>query len=155
MKKLLSISVLAAAACLVASVSTAGSPMGHSGPPFGRDPAQIVSHMSKRLNLSDDQQSQITTLLEAEQDQVRGDRDQLKILRNQLMSAEGDFDSDSAKYIADEMGVISGKLVFSRASTLAEINQVLNEEQRDALGEFMQERKGHRGERHNGSKRPR
>lgn len=125
--------------------------MGHSGPPFDRDPAIMVAHMSQRLDLSDDQQSQITTLLEAEQDQVQNDRDQLKSLREQLISMEGDFDSDATRYITDEMGVLRGRLTYNRASTFSEINQILTEEQREKLSGFI----GERGERHNKANRAR
>ncbi|MBE9540623.1 MAG: Spy/CpxP family protein refolding chaperone [Proteobacteria bacterium] len=155
MKNLLSISALVAAAFLSASVSIAGPPMGHSGPPFGQDPAIMIAHMSQRLDLSDDQQSQITTLLEAEQDQMQNNRDQLKSLREQLMSMEGDFDSDTARYITDEMGVLSGRLAYNRASTFSEINQILTEEQREKLSGFIEERGGRRGERHNKANRAR
>jgi len=155
MKNLPLKSVLVAAAFLVASVSIAGPSMGHSGPPFERDPTELVSHMAERLDLSDDQQSRITTLLEAEHGQVQSDRDQLKSLRDQLVSMEGDFDSDSTRVITDEMGVISGRLAYSRASTFSEINQILTEDQRDKLDGFMQGRTGRRGERHNNSKHPR
>ncbi len=136
-----------ATACLLAALIFPTASVAKPGGPSGHDPVQMVERMTQRLDLTEQQQSEITALLEAEQENVRGEREQLKGLREQLISHGEDFDSDSARKTADNIGVISGNLAYARAYTLSEVNKILTEDQRAQLGSFMDERGGHRGER--------
>lgn len=145
----LSISKMAvvATASLLASLSFSGAAIAERGAPPGHDPVQMVEKMTQRLNLTEQQQSQITALLESEKENVRSEREQLKGLREQLTSHDGEFDSDSARKTADKIGVISGNLAYARAYTQSELNKILTEDQQAQLSSFMNERGGHRGER--------
>lgn len=148
MNNFLSKSAAVATACLLASMTYAGAPMGQSGPPFGHEPAQMAKQMADRLDLSDDQQAQITALLISEKENVQDEREQLKSLREQLASHTGEFDSDNARETADKIGVISGNLAYARAYSFSKINNILTEEQQAQLGRFMADRNSRRGERH-------
>ena len=151
MKKLVSRSAIVAVACLLTTLAIAESPMGRSGPPSGRDPAQIISHMADRLDLSEEQQTEITALLTAEREKMQYEHDKLAQLRKQLMSQTGEFDDYTVRNITDQMGVISGKLAYSKAFTLSEVSKILTEEQRAKLVGFLKDkgdRSGSRGGRH-------
>lgn len=148
MKKLLSRTAIGAMVCLIATLVIAGPPMGRPGPPFGQNPAQMAGHMADRLDMSDDQRIQVKALLEAEHKRLQTERGKLAELRSQLMSMYDEFDSEKAKEITDQMGIISGKLAYSRAHSLSEISEILTEEQRAQLGSFLKDRPCGWGDRH-------
>lgn len=156
MKKMVSRSAIVAAACLLTTLAIAEPPMGRSGGLSGRDPAQMVSHMADRLDLSEDQQTEITALLTAEQEKMQNEHYKLTELRNQLMSQTDEFDDDKVREITNDMGVISGELAYSRTFTFSEINKILTEDQQAKLESFLKDRgdrsggRGGRESRHKG-----
>ena len=138
-------------ACLVASMTFAGPPMGHPGAPLGHSPEKMLRQMTNHLDLSDDQQSQIAELLKSEHKKIRSERDQLKNLRDQLKPNGEEFNTDEAREAADKIGVISGNIAYARAYTMAEIHTILTDDQRENLHKLSEERDCRRGER---NKRP-
>ena len=103
------------------------------------DPAQMVARMADKLDLSEEQQSGIEAILTETREQSAADHARLRELRQQLRSQRGEFDADAARRQADEIGQITGRMVYQAASTQAQVYQLLNDEQRAELGEFMED----------------
>jgi Spy/CpxP family protein refolding chaperone len=60
----------------------------------------------------------------------------------------GAFDAGEAQRLADEIGQITSRMVYQAASTQARIYQLLDEEQRAELGEFMEDHEPRRDRWH-------
>ncbi len=140
MNRLIRRAAIVTVACMVASMTFAGPPMGHSDAPFGHSPEKILRQMTDRLDLSEDQQSHIAQLLKSEHKKMRSERDQLKNLRDQLKPDGEEFNTDKAREAADEIGVISGNMAYARASTMAKINTILTDDQQKNLHKLSAER---------------
>jgi len=112
------------------------------------DPARMVAHMADRLDLSEDQQAGIEALLSESREQSAADHARLRELRQQLRMQRGAFDAGEAQRLADEIGQITSRMVYQAASTQARIYQLLDEEQRAELGEFMEDHEPRRDRWH-------
>ncbi|MCB1676868.1 MAG: Spy/CpxP family protein refolding chaperone [Halioglobus sp.] len=104
------------------------------------DPGRMLDHMDERLDLSDDQRSQIEELLNATREKNRTDREQLATLREKLHALREDFDSDRARAIATQIGEITGNMVFEMSRTHAQVFALLDAEQRAEMDELMERR---------------
>ena len=112
------------------------------------DPARMVERMADKLDLSAEQQTGVEAILAETRDKSAEDHARLRELRQQLRGMRGDFDADSARRVADEIGQITGRMVFQATSTQARIYQLLNAEQRAELDEFMEEHEPRRDRWH-------
>lgn len=112
------------------------------------DPAQMVARMADKLDLSEDQQAGIETILTETRQQSAADHARLRELRQQLRAQPGAFDADAARRQADEIGQITGRMVYQAASTQAQIYQLLDEEQRAEMEEFMEDHEPRRDRWH-------
>ena len=54
-----------------------------------------------------------------------------------MMAMRGDFDPGKAQAIADEIGQLTGRMVYQASETFAQVYQVLNAEQRTQLESMM------------------
>jgi len=140
MNKILVRSLTAIAVFVVATMAFARPAAGPPEGPFDLDPEQVVSHMTEKLDLNEDQQAQIVALLEARQEEMKGERAKLEKLNRKLVEQGNGFDSDRAREIADEIGATSANLAYARAEGHAQINEVLTDEQQTQLSEFFQMR---------------
>ena len=139
MNNLLVKSLAAIAVCAVASMAFARPPAGPPGHPLELDPEQVVTHMTEKLDLNEDQQSQILVLLKSRQDEMKSERARMEKLHRQLMEQGAEFDSDRAREI-DEIGATTANLAYARAEGHAQINEILTEDQQAELGEFVERR---------------
>lgn len=122
------------------------------GPPEGmaRDPVRMLGHMSRYLDLSVEQQSEVQSLLDSAQESTAADHQRMRELRTRLMSMRADFDAAQAQQIADEIGQLTGAMVYQASATLSQVYRLLDAEQRAQLDELMAQRGKDRGRPHRG-----
>jgi Spy/CpxP family protein refolding chaperone len=105
----------------------------------------MVSYLSRKLNLTEEQEAGVNELLTASIEEFEPDMQRLRTLHKQLRNPAGAFDEVSAREAADEIGGITARMVFLKASTFAEISGLLTEEQRLQALELMEKRGERRG----------
>jgi Spy/CpxP family protein refolding chaperone len=126
------------------SLSATSWAMKHGGG-MDHDPARLVAHMTQQLDLSEEQQNQVAGLLNSSQEQNAADRERLQVLREQMHAQRQNFDSGEAQKLADEIGEITGRMVFNATKTHSEIYQLLTAEQRQEMDALMEKRSERRG----------
>ena len=112
---------------------------------MGGDPTRMISHLSDRLDLSGEQQTEVESLVESAKQSSATDRARMKELRAEMMAMKGDFDPGKAQAIADEIGQLTGRMVYQASETFAQVYQVLDDEQQTELDEMMAKWSEHRG----------
>ncbi len=107
----------------------------------------MLRRMNRELNLSDAQQSQIKSILQAERAKTQPIREQLR--QNQLSQnngVTGNFDEAQARTFANKQSQLMSDLMVERARTKSQIFAVLTPDQRQKAQQLMQE---HRQRRQN------
>lgn len=117
--------------------------MGHGEGP-GHDPATMMSHMTARLDLTEEQQLKVNELMASSSEQMGADRARLHQLREEMRGQRDNFDAGQAQVIADEFGEISGRMMYQFASTYAGIYQLLSDEQKAEMDSLMEKRAARR-----------
>ncbi len=113
--------------------------MGHGGP--GKmDPERMISRLSEHLSLTEQQESQVRSIMEQNSDQARADRERLQVLREELEQQRSNFDPGQAQKLADELGEISARMAYSFTSKQAQVYEVLSDEQRAEFEQLQAER---------------
>jgi Spy/CpxP family protein refolding chaperone len=115
---------------------------------MGGDPARMIAYLSDRLDLSAEQQTEVDSLALAAKQGSDADRARMNELRSQMLAMKGNFDPGTAQSVADEIGQLTGRMVYRASETFARVYQVLNSEQRTELDSMMAkhgERGGRRG----------
>lgn len=115
--------------------------------------SHIVSHLSDRLDLSDEQQAGIETALAAGAEQTALDRERLRELKQLLQAQVADFDAGKTQTLADEIGQLSTRMSYNRTAAFAQAYQLLDKEQRAQLDALLEERGARRSKwqrRHGG-----
>lgn len=148
-KALLGVVAPALATLVVAAASWSMS--GSEAP--RHDPQQKVSHLAKMLQLTEEQEVSVKTLLMASFEESEADHERLRALRAELLDQPESFVEATAQSAADEIGQITSRMVYRMASTRAAIYQLLDDEQRLAMNE-MDEWSGKRGDKRHGHQRP-
>ena len=103
------------------------------------DPQQATAYMSAHLSLDESQEASIEELLRNAMSESAEDRARIGSLRDALREQRGAFDEQQARAFAEEIGEIMARMVYRRASTQAEIYELLDADQRaamDSLGEL-------------------
>jgi len=126
------------------SLSATSWAMSH-GAGMDHDPGRMVAHMAQRLDLSEEQQNRVEELLTSSREQSAADRERLQVLRKQMHAQRNDFNTGEAQKIADEIGEITGRVVFDATRTHAEVYQLLTDEQRQEMDAMMEKRGERRG----------
>ena len=121
------------------SLSATSWAMKHGGG-MDHDPARVVAHMAERLDLSAEQESRVEELLASSRENNAADRKRLQVLREQMRAQRQNFDSGEAQKMADEIGEITGRMVFDATRTQAEVYQLLTDEQRQEMDALMEKR---------------
>lgn len=105
----------------------------------------FLGQMSKALDLSPDQQTQIEALLAAEREAEADLMQQAATLRLQLRQAEwgSSFDEGSVRSVAASLAQLEQELTVSRAKTRFQVNQLLTSAQR-TLAQKLEPEQGHR-----------
>lgn len=109
------------------------------------DASRTVERMADRLDMSDEQRAKIEAILEAGGEQTTPDRERLQELKQLMHAQAANFDAGEAQTLADEIGEISGRLSYSLTAGYAEIYQLLDEEQRQQMDEWREQREARRG----------
>lgn len=136
-RKLAVIGMLLATMVAAASVH-AGSGKGHSyGPPSGgmMETGQGIDRMAKVLKLTDAQQTQIKSLLDAEKEKMKPVFESIHEKRDQLrtLSEATSFDEAAVRTIATAIAQEEIELMVSRTRTQSKINALLTADQRELL----------------------
>src|SRR5215471_4356762 len=128
--------VLAVAAGLTVSVAAQG-PHGR----FGHHEGWMLRHMTKELNLTEAQQTQIKGILAAEKSKIQPLMKQLhdnRIAANSNFT--GNFDEAQVRAQANQQAQIMSDLMVERAREKSQIYAVLTPEQQAKAKQLMQER---------------
>jgi len=137
---------LCAAALAAATVVSAGAvAMGPPAEGMQADPARMMSHMGKELDLSAEQQAKIEALMTAARQASATDQKRMQALRTEMMAMRDNFDATKARKAADEIGQVTGRLVFQASETWSQVYQLLTVEQKAKLDELMAQRTQRRG----------
>ncbi|MCS7080924.1 MAG: Spy/CpxP family protein refolding chaperone [Chloracidobacterium sp.] len=125
----------------------------------GRDPGPdrfmgfFLKRMAAELNLTEEQQTQIRQILEAERATVAPLKTQLKTGYDQLhtLGTDGIFNEVQVRAIAQQQAQAIAELIVSRERTKARIAAVLTPEQRERAKQMLerfQQRRHNHGWRH-------
>jgi len=107
---------------------------------FGPD-GWMLRHMTRKLNLTEAQQSQIKGILQTERGKIQPLMQQLR--QNQQAedaAVNGTFDETQARTFAGKQTQIMADLIVEKERTKSEIYAVLTPDQRSKALELMQER---------------
>ena len=159
MKK--STNYLLAGALVMSSVGLAGMvtamPYG-DGPGCGRGGNQVeagykrggrgfnVDRMAQRLDLTDDQRTQLQAVLAAAKPRMSDLRSELQASRKKLreLMQTSPIDEAEVRNIAETQGDLKADMIVLRAQQRAEINAVLTDEQRTQWVEMRGKRRRYR-----------
>ena len=145
LKKWLLRATLAGATAISAGAWTMGHPGGTD-----HDPARMLAHMADKLELDTAQRAEVEKLLTGAKQANAADRNRMEDLRAELMAQQNSFDPFAAQRIADEIGQITGRMVYRASETWAQVYQLLNAEQRVALDAMIAKRRARRDKWHQG-----
>lgn len=135
-------SVIVGAALVSVAAWSMGPARGGEG-----DPVRALAHISEQLDLSADQQSKVKSLLASAQETSAAERKRMQVLRAEMMAMRDSFNAEKARQTADEIGQITGRMVYQASETMSQVYQLLNAEQKAELDAMMAKRDGHRGKR--------
>ena len=120
----------------------------------GGDPSRMIAHMSNKLDLSSEQKTEVEALVATAKEAGEADRARMQELRTQMFAMKSDFDPGKAQTVADEIGQLTGRMVYQASETFAKVYQVLDAEQRTKLDEMMAKRGERGGRRGHGGDKP-
>jgi len=101
---------------------------------------QILQHIVGKLNLTDDQKSQIKTALGGEKDALKNLLGQLHDARKNLRAAiqAGDANETSVRAASAKVASAEADLAVERMKLFGKIAPILTDEQRRQISDFMQ-----------------
>ena len=123
---------------LTAILLTAGLSLSASGQmPGAQEPPDQVAQLVQMLDLSEDQETEIRTLL----DQISPEIDELQVkaqgIQERLREQAGaDFDEEAIRKIAGELGEVTGELTALSVILQSKVEAVFTAEQREHLEEI-------------------
>ncbi len=146
---------LCAAALAAANVVSVGAwAMGPQAEGMQPDPGRIMDQMGAKLGLSAEQQAKIKELTTAARQASAADHKRMQELRTEMSAMRDSFDATRARKTADEIGQVTGRLVFQASETWSQVYQVLNAEQKAKLDEMIAQRTQGRGKWRAGGEKP-
>jgi periplasmic protein CpxP/Spy len=140
--------VLALAAGLTAAV-TQGAGIGKGTGAHGHHDGWMLRRMTRELNLTEAQQTQIKSILQAQKAKTQPIREQLRQNRASANdgAATGTFNEAQARTLANKQAQLMSDLMVERERTKAQIFAVLTPDQRQKAQQLMQEHRGRRQHR--------
>jgi protein CpxP len=115
---------------------------------FGRHSGWMLKHMTKELNLTDAQQTQIKGIMAEEKSKIGPLRQQLRQNEQaQNANINGTFNETQARAFAGKQAQLMTDLMVEKQRTRSQIFAVLTPEQRQKAQQLMQERQQRRQER--------
>jgi len=142
---ILAVILMALAAGLAATASAQ-----HRGMGFGRNNGWMLKHMTRQLNLTEAQQTQIKGIMADEKTKIKPMMQQLR--QNQKAedaNVNGSFDENQARAFANKQAQLMTDLIVEKERMRSQVYAVLTPEQRQKALQLMQERQQHRQERMN------
>lgn len=134
--------LLAATIALAATMFAQGHGMRH-----GRR-GWILQRMTKQLNLTEAQQQQVKTILQAERTKIQPAMQQLRQNQQAENAAiTGQFDEAKARDFAQKQAALITDITVEKERTKSQIYALLTPEQRQKALQLMQQRQQRRAER--------
>ena len=115
---------------------------------FGRHNGWMLKRMTKQLDLTEAQQTQIKGILAGEKTKIQPLMQQLR--QNQQAedaNVNGTFDENQARAFANKQAQLMTDLIVEKERMRSQVYAVLTPEQRQKALQLMQERQQHRQER--------
>lgn len=105
-----------------------------------------VDRMAKKLDLSDDQRTQIEAIIAASKQQKSDQRDKMQANREQIkeLTQRSPLDEAAVRTVADAQGDLKADMIMLQAQQRAKIHAVLTDEQRAELEDMGGKKRGHR-----------
>ncbi|MGZ4828790.1 MAG: Spy/CpxP family protein refolding chaperone [Candidatus Angelobacter sp.] len=142
-----SIIIAAILMALAAGLATAAFAQ-HRGMGFGRNNGWMLKHMTRQLNLTEAQQTQIKGIMAEEKTKIRPMMQQLRQNEQaENANVNGSFDENQARAFAGKQAQLMTDLIVEKERTRSQVYAVLTPEQRQKALQLMQERQQHRQER--------
>jgi Spy/CpxP family protein refolding chaperone len=120
----------------------------HRGMGFGRNNGWMLKHMTRQLNLTDAQQTQIKGIMSDEKTKIKPMMQQLR--QNQQVedaNVNGSFNENQARAFANKQAQLMTDLIVEKERMRSQVYAVLTPEQQQKALQLMQERQQHRQER--------
>ena len=120
----------------------------HRGMGFGRNNGWMLKHMTRQLNLTEAQQTQIKGIMAGEKTRIKPMMQQLR--QNQQTedaNINGSFDENQARTFANKQAQLMTDLIVEKERMRSQVYAVLTPEQRQKALQLTQERQQHRQER--------
>ena len=122
-----------------------GQNFGHG---FRHHGGWMLQHMTKELNLTTDQQTQIKGIMQAQKSKVQPLMQQMRQNRQaEEANITGNFDENQARAFANKQSQIMSDLIVERERTKSQIYAVLTPDQRQKAQQLMQQRQQRMKER--------
>jgi periplasmic protein CpxP/Spy len=108
----------------------------------------MLQHMTKALNLTEAQQAQVKTIMQAERAKVQPIMQQLRQNEQaQNTGVTGEFDEAKARDFAQKQSQLMADMIVEKQRTKSQIYAVLTPEQRQKALQLMQQREQRRSQR--------
>lgn len=108
----------------------------------------MLQHMTKALNLTEAQQAQVKTIMQAERAKIQPIMQQLRQNEQaQNASVTGEFDEAKARDFAQKQSQLMSDMIVEKQRTKSQIYAVLTPEQRQKALQLMQQREQRRSQR--------
>lgn len=115
-----------------------GQNFGHG---FRHHGGWMLQHMTKELNLTTDQQTQIKNIMQAQKSKTQPLMQQMRQNRQaEEANITGNFDENQARTFANKQSQIMSDLIVEQERTKSQIYAVLTPEQRQKAQQLMQQR---------------
>ena len=126
-----------------------GGPGGFRGGPGGPGGPGVLEHLSRELNLTDEQKAQIKRIADSAEESTRGLREQLHSLHESQRDIlkDGAFDEAAVRAAAQARANLQVELEVAHARTMSQIFALLTPEQKAQLAARRQEFEQKRRER--------
>lgn len=104
-----------------------------------------IAHLTRALDLTDAQQQEVKSLVEAQRPALKGMMQQLVSERQQMLAAtqNGQFDQSKVQAIASQQGQTLANLIVARQELRSKIYSLLTPEQRTKFDQMQQRRLEH------------
>jgi Spy/CpxP family protein refolding chaperone len=142
--------ILAAIFMALAAGLAATASAQHRGMGFGRNNGWMLKQMTRQLDLTEAQQTQIKGIMASEKTKIKPMMQQLR--QNQQAedaNINGSFDENQARAFANKQAQLMTDLIVEKERMRSQVYAVLTPEQRQKALQLMQERQHHRQERMN------
>ena len=115
---------------------------------FGRHDGWMLKRMTKQLNLTEAQQTQIKGIMAGEKTKIKPLMQQLRQNEQaENANTNGTFDESQARAFAGKQAQLTADLIVEKERMRSQVYAVLTPEQRQKAQQLMQERQQHRQER--------